>query len=132
MTYAGGVITNRNYNEVFFDSLKHMLLSKEYTFMDIFRMIKGMAFTQNALLPEMNKLDLFDMIKSVSVPLHFIQGKLDAIAPPHISKKYFEFLDCPSKSFTEFESSAHLPHLEEPDKFSRLVRQKLGISSPLT
>ncbi|HEX4851286.1 MAG TPA: alpha/beta hydrolase, partial [Puia sp.] len=100
--------------------------SKEYRFTDILKMVNGMEFSQSAFLPEMNKLNLFEKIKSIEIPVDFIQGVHDAVAPLYIARKYFEFLECSSKSFTEFQHSAHLPHLEEPKKFAEVVRSKIS------
>ena len=52
-----------------------------------------MAFCQNALIPELNSFNLFQKVKKVSVPVHFIQGRLDAIAPPEKGRAYYEQLE---------------------------------------
>jgi len=80
-----------------------------------------MAFCQNALIPEMNNFNLFKRVTKVSVPVHFIQGTLDGIAPPVKGKEYYEQLQAVNKSFTEFGKSAHTPQYEESEKFSNLI-----------
>jgi pimeloyl-ACP methyl ester carboxylesterase len=82
-----------------------------------------MEFCQNALLPELNTLNLFDKIKSIDVPVHFIQGKRDGIAPYQTAVKYYDFIQADKKTFTSFDNSAHMPHYEEPEKFAQLIKE---------
>lgn len=125
LTDLGGINTKTTYNKLLISSIKNMLRSREYRLPDILKTMKGMEFAQNALLPEFDKLNLFNKIKKVTVPVHFIQGKKDGIAPFDIAVSYFDFLDAPTKSFTPFEESAHMPQYEEPQKFAALIREKL-------
>ena len=80
-----------------------------------------MEFCQNALLPELDKLDLFKLIKKVNIPAHIIHGKYDGICPVERTMEFFNFLKSPEKHFTLFEDSAHMPHYDEPEKFSEII-----------
>jgi len=124
LTGAQGVISGKSYNEIFLSTLRNMLFTKEYQWVDIVSAIRGMQFCQNALLAEFNRLNLFEKIGAIHIPVHFMQGVKDAVAPYEIAVRYFKYLNARSKSFTEFEHSAHMPHLEEPDKFANVVRAK--------
>jgi len=128
LTNLGGITTKASYNQLVITSVKNMLCSREYKLSDIPKTIKGMEFSQNALLPELSILNLFDKGEKVSVPVHFIQGKKDGLAPFQIAVDYFNYLQAPAKSFTSFEESAHMPHYEEPDKFASLIKEKLTSS----
>jgi pimeloyl-ACP methyl ester carboxylesterase len=121
----GGIKTGSSYNQLVITTIKNMLCSKAYNLGDISKTIKGMEFCQNALLPEMDALNLFDKINAIEVPVHFIQGKLDGIAPYQTAVKFYEYLRADTKSFAAFEHSAHMPHYEEPEKFAQLLREKL-------
>jgi pimeloyl-ACP methyl ester carboxylesterase len=85
-----------------------------------------MAFCQNALTPELNGFNLFQKVTKLDVPVHFIQGQLDAIAPPVKGRAYYEFLQAENKTFTLFEKSAHMPQYDEPEKFSHLIQSYLN------
>jgi pimeloyl-ACP methyl ester carboxylesterase len=126
LTDMGGINTHAGYNQMLFTSIKNMVFSKDYNLSDIPKTIKGMEFCQNALLPELDKLNLFNTVKKVDVPVHFIQGKKDAVAPYDIATSYYNYLQAPDKSFTSFEHSAHMPHYEEPGKFAGLIKEKLA------
>jgi pimeloyl-ACP methyl ester carboxylesterase len=108
-----------------------MLFSKSYTFGDIVKTLRGMEFCQNALLNELNALNLFRTIETVDVPVHFIHGRNDGIAPHDIAFEFYHHLQAPRKTFTTFEHSAHMPHYDEPEKFaSLLIRQIAGNGIP--
>jgi proline iminopeptidase len=121
----GGIKTGSSYNQLLMSAIKNMLFSKAYKLSDVLKTIKGMEFCQNALLPEMDTLNLFDKITAVKIPVHFIQGKLDGIAPYKTAVKFYEYLLADTKSFTAFEHSAHMPQYEEPEKFARLFNEKI-------
>ena len=126
LTDLGGIKTGSSYNQLLISTISNMLFSKAYRLSDIPKTIKGMEFSQNALLPEFNSLNLFDKIKKVDVPVHFIQGKLDGVAPYQVAVKYYEYLQADKKSFTGFDNSAHMPHYEEPEKFSQLLKETIN------
>ncbi|MFL5786624.1 MAG: alpha/beta fold hydrolase [Flavisolibacter sp.] len=117
----GGIKTGSNYNKIVLSTVKNILLSRFYGVGGLIKTMKGMELCQNALLPEFNRFNLFDNVKKVSVPVHFIQGSLDGIAPIEKGRAYYEQLQTANKSFTVFEKSAHMPHYEESEKFSNLI-----------
>jgi proline iminopeptidase len=121
ITNLGGIKAGSSFNQLMMSSVKNILFSKYYGIGGLVKTLKGMAFCQNALMHEMNQLNLFQQVKTLDVPVHFIQGQLDAIAPPEKGREYFEFLQAEHKSFTLFENSAHMPQYDEPEKFSNLI-----------
>jgi len=125
LTNLGGLKTGSSYNQLLLFTIKNMLFCKWYRFGDIPKTINGIDFCQNALLPELNSLNLFDEIHAVHLPVHFIQGKLDAIAPYGVGAKFYDYLQAPTKTFTAFDHSAHMPHYEETVKFAKLLKEKI-------
>jgi pimeloyl-ACP methyl ester carboxylesterase len=121
LTNLGGIKTGSSYNKLVVNTVKNILLSRFYGIVGLIKTLNGMEFCQNALIPELNSLNLFQKVERVSVPVHFFQGSLDVIAPMEKGKAYFEQVQAVSKSFTLFEKSAHAPHYEEPEKFSNMV-----------
>jgi pimeloyl-ACP methyl ester carboxylesterase len=117
----GGVQTGTTYSRLALGAVKNMLFSKYYGVSGLIKTMTGMAFCQNSFLPEMNDLNLFQNVSKIHVPVHFIQGKLDAVAPAEKGKQFYEYLDAPNKSFSLFENSAHVPHYEESEKFSNII-----------
>jgi proline iminopeptidase len=121
LTDLGGIKAGSNYNRLLLSTVKNILFSRYYGLGGLIKTMKGIAFCQNALLPELNNFNLFHSVTKVSVPVHFIQGALDGIAPPAKGKEFYEQLQAVNKSFTVFEKSAHMPQYEESDKFSNLI-----------
>ena len=130
LSNAGGIISNKKYRDIFLSTIKNMLFTKEYKFADIIKTIRGMEFCQNVLLPEFNSVNLFERIERIHTAVHFMQGMKDAVAPNDIAVRYFEYLKCNTKTFTEFKESAHMPHLEEPGKFADVAREKIYSAGP--
>ena len=75
----GGVQTGTTYSRLVLRAVKNMLFSKYYGVSGLIKTMTGMAFCQNSFLPEMNHLNLFQNVSKIHVPVHFIQGKLDAV-----------------------------------------------------
>jgi pimeloyl-ACP methyl ester carboxylesterase len=123
LTDSGGIKTGSSYNQLLIATISNILTCKAYRLSDIPKIIKGMEFCQNALLAELNFLNLFDKIKSIDVPVHFIQGRQDGIAPYQTAYKYYDFLRADKKTFTSFDNSAHMPHYEESEKFAQLIKE---------
>jgi pimeloyl-ACP methyl ester carboxylesterase len=125
LTNVGGVKYGSSYNRLLLASVKNILFSKYYGVGGLLKTLKGMTVCTDALLPEFNNLNMFEKVPCVPVPVHFIQGKLDAVAPPDKGREYFEQLNAKQKSFSLFEKSAHLPQYEEPEKFANLILSHL-------
>ena len=123
LTDLGGIKTGSSYNQLLIATVSNMLFSKAYRLSDISRTIKGMEFCQNALLPELDTLNLFDRIRNVNVPVHFIQGKQDGVAPYQTAFKYYEYIQAGKKTFISFENSTHMPQYDEPEKFANLLKE---------
>ena len=117
----GGVQTGTTYSRLVLGAVKNMLFSKYYGVSGLIKTMTGMAFCQNSFLPSMNHLNLIQNVSKTHVPVHFIQEKLDAVAPAEKGKQFYEHLDAPNKSFSLFENSAHVPQYEESEKFSNII-----------
>ena len=119
----GGIKMNSSYNKLLIASISNMLVSRAYRLSDIPKTIKGMEFSQDALLPEFNLLNLFDSIRSIDVPVYFFHGLNDAVSSYQTAVKYYEFLRANKKTFKRFDHSAHMPHYDEPEEFETLLKE---------
>src|SRR5262249_59319027 len=64
----------------------------------------------------------------LDTPIVMAQGRHDQVAPPSAAERYAESLQAPHKQLVWFEHSAHMPHLEEPERFRQLLAQvRLGL-----
>jgi pimeloyl-ACP methyl ester carboxylesterase len=121
LTDLGGIKVGSNYTQLVLSTIKNMLLCKSYTMGDIVKTIRGMEFCQNALLNELNALNLFKLISAVEVPVYFIHGKNDGVSPYDVATMFYNHLEAKQKKFTTFENSAHMPHYDEPEQFANLL-----------
>ena len=99
--------------------------SPEYTFFDMIRFLKGSRRSLQLLLDEILEINLIEQVPAVQVPVYFVIGRHDYTTPFVLAEEYFDQLQAPYKEFIWFEKSAHSPPFEEPDKFHRLMIEKV-------
>jgi pimeloyl-ACP methyl ester carboxylesterase len=121
----GGIMAGKNYTDILLSTIFNMLSSKAYRLNDIPKTIKGMSFCQNALLAELNTLNLFKQVKVVDCPVHFMHGIQSGISLYQLAIDYYNYLESPDKKFTTFEHSAHMLHYDEPEKFASVIRENI-------
>ena len=81
--------------------------------------------THNAAFAEnMPGWDIREQLRSVRVPMLITVGRHDWITPPAAAEEIAALV--PGAQLTVFEDSGHSPHLEEPERFQRLVRDFLA------
>jgi proline iminopeptidase len=67
--------------------------------------------------------DVFDRLREISLPTLVVAGRFDECAPEHMRDMHRRIA---GSRFELFESSAHMPFLEEPERFDRVMRDFLG------
>jgi pimeloyl-ACP methyl ester carboxylesterase len=66
--------------------------------------------------------DLRRLVQEVRVPTYFLHGVHDHTCSYSLAREYFQSLTAPTKGFYSFESSAHSPIFEEPERAQRILR----------
>jgi pimeloyl-ACP methyl ester carboxylesterase len=125
----GGVRAGHTYNSIGRSLLASLLRSPDYSLADATRALRGITAAQAALLPDLAALDLTHTLTRLNTPIVMAQGRHDQVAPPSAAERYAELLQAPSKQLVWFEHSAHMPHLEEPERFRELLA-KIRLSLP--
>ena len=124
----GGVRTGHTYHSMARGLLVSLLRSPDYSLADTVRAIRGITSAQAALAPELAALDLTRTLTRLDTSIVMAQGRHDQVAPPSAAERYAGLLEAPSKQLVWFEHSAHMPHLEEPERFRQLLAQvRLGL-----
>lgn len=124
----GGVRTGHTYSQMLRKLLFSLLRSPDYSLADTVRAFRGLVAAQAALGPELAALDLTRTLTRLDTPIVMAQGRHDQVAPPAAAERYAELLQAPSKQLVWFEHSAHMPHLEEPERFRELLATiRLGL-----
>lgn len=71
------------------------------------------------------EVDLFKERKVFEVPIYFLLGRNDYDTPSKLAEEYFNAIEAPNKELVWFEKSAHFPFYEEPEKFNKVMKEKI-------
>ena len=74
------------------------------------------------LFPYVLSDNLFETSESFEVPIFILHGKHDYQVSYTLSERYLKSIEAPQKAFFSFDSSAHSPNMEEPEKFVQIMR----------
>ena len=123
----GGIIYNaRDYSIFLRWFLKYLPISRpEYRLFDLIRIIQGNIFSTKIMMKELLTVDLFHQVLELKVPVYILMGRHDYNWSAELAKQYFDVLKAPKKEFIWFEKSAHAPNGEEPEKFNKLLIEKV-------
>lgn len=103
------------------DLMDGILFASEYTWLDGIRLALGNSLSLRAIRPQTENTDLITTVPELKVPVYIMMGRHDYMTPSSVAYHYYEQLIAPSKQFIWFEESAHFPHFEEVEKFSKLM-----------
>jgi pimeloyl-ACP methyl ester carboxylesterase len=67
--------------------------------------------------------DLRRELTKIETPVYFLHGRFDYTVNYTLAKSYFDAIKAPVKGFYTFESSAHSPMFEEPERMTRILRE---------
>lgn len=98
-----------------------LFLSGEYTLFEKANFMKGLMFSMEHLWPEAMTVDLPRTAPALDLPVLFVSGRHDFNTPLAQIERYFTQLEAPEKEHAIFESSAHSPCYEEPERFVTLM-----------
>lgn len=105
--------------------LMPLLKTKEYSLADIVKYAQGATYLTDVMWPDVVGQRL-SAIKSLDVPVVITQGRHDYNTPSAIAKEWFDALSAPAKKWVWFENSAHSPDVEEPEKWSAVLKEELS------
>lgn len=111
----------------YYDSfVKPMLLSGEYSLSDLLGIIFGYKKVLKVMWPEIGQEDLTKYTE-FSVPIYVFDGRLDMNTPAELVESWFEKINAPHKELIWFENSGHNPMGDEPERFKKLLKEKLSV-----
>jgi pimeloyl-ACP methyl ester carboxylesterase len=105
--------------------VRNLLFSREYTLADRVNYFRGIFGSMRLLWPELSRVDLFQSVPELKVPVFFMEGRSDWESPYEIAERYFDAVKAPSKELIWFDRSAHLPNSEERDLFNQVMVAKV-------
>ncbi|MEO5721754.1 MAG: alpha/beta hydrolase, partial [Chthoniobacterales bacterium] len=98
--------------------------SPAYSLADLVRLGFGYRFSIKHLWRDAFWIDFFKEIPRLEVPVYFFLGRHDrtSTASAELAALYFDALDAPrGKQLVWFENSGHWPHLNEPEKYRKVL-----------
>ena len=118
VTNFGGIDRRATFGKLVRAHVWRLFASPHYSLAEVARAIRGMSVTQGRLLADLQRFNLLARASHLRVPVAVFQGRRDVAAPPKLTLRYYEGLAAPQgKELVWFEDSAHMPHVEEPDRF---------------
>ena len=109
-------------NSFLSDFMGKMLLSPEYSLMEIVENSMDPNFAVRNLWDDIAGIDLFEQVPRIEVPVYFIAGQHDYNTPSELVEAYYNQLDAPKgKHFISFENAAHMPEFENPERFYQIM-----------
>lgn len=119
----GGVIHENSVKQIG-GLMMSFLTSPEYSLSDGLKslMMKGLFFSVNSMWDEINDIDIKKEVRSLKVPVYFFEGKYDKATPTVLVEKFYDNLEAEKgKKLIIFENSAHMPMIEEKEKYEYLL-----------
>lgn len=119
----GGIILKNKSKQM----ARHVLgffTSPEYSLSDgiATAMNRGFKFTSVAMWDEIRNINIEKEIQSIKVPVYFIEGKYDMATPTVLVERFYNILNAEKgKQLIIFENSAHLPMIEEKEKYEQFL-----------
>jgi proline iminopeptidase len=128
VTAYGGIQRRLGFLGLLLANVWMLLSSPHYSIRQAVRALRAIEVTQGRMLAHLQGFDLRAVVSRVGVPIAFFQGRHDFATPPDLVARYADALDAPfGKSFVWFETSAHMPHYEEPGHFREALLGALNI-----
>jgi pimeloyl-ACP methyl ester carboxylesterase len=107
------------------DTALPLLKSKEFSFTDKIGLALGYKKCLTYMWPTTIQCDFTTECTQFDVPYYIFQGAHDNNTPSALVQSYFDAIQAPDKALIWFEHSAHGPLGEEPERYKRLMREKL-------
>ena len=107
------------------DTALPLLRSKEFSFTDKIGLARGYKKCLTYMWPSTIQCDFTTECTRFEMPFYIFQGRHDNNTPSALVQSYFDSIQAPDKDLIWFEHSAHVPMAEEPEKYKKLLREKL-------
>ena len=101
--------------------LKLLRRSPSFRWNDLIGLIRVMK-VNHPLHLQLLSFALTDYPSHYQMPVHYILGETDTIAPTSLGKAYFDTIDAPRKTITVIPGAGHNPMYERPDEFATALR----------
>lgn len=119
-----GVGTTRDMRSVVTGIFLPSWVCPDYTAFEKVNLWRGKVFSRRSgLWDAMLGTDLTRLVPDLPVPAYFMHGKYDHTVSYDLARAYAGSLRAPQVGFYTFQSSAHSPAFEEPERVLRILRE---------
>lgn len=125
MMKYGGYSRNQKRRSYFSSFVVPVLLSGEYSVSDLYGLVKGYKYVLTHMWDAVGRTDFPATCKKFSVPYFVFDGVLDQNTPASLVQGWFDTIEAPEKELIWFEHSGHNPMTDEPERFKRLLVERL-------
>ena len=115
--YGGALYGVQGYG----DKIKSNVYWEGYTKSEVLKYAMGLWLSMQKMWEEYGKINMFNEVPEMEVPYYFLHGRHDYQASFKLAAKYYHFIKAPAKKFYWFEKSGHSPHLQESEKFNKIM-----------
>ncbi len=115
--FGGEVYEESNNFRYLLDLLRLHLFAPEYSVADIINLVRGGNQSSRLMWEDLLAVDLPEQVPQLEVPVYFFTGRHDYVTVYEKVQEYYETLNAAHKEIVWFDSSAHSPNFEEPEKF---------------
>ncbi len=114
--HYGGDVLSRDGMSRF---VKAVLTAQEYTLGDRLGYYACVMDSLDRLWPAFGDLNFIESIPSFDLPVRFFLGRHDYNVPTVLVEEWVRGLEAPSAEIVWFEASAHMPNVEEPERYQQ-------------
>lgn len=125
MMKYGGYSKNKKKRSYLRSFVVPMFLSGEYSPADLYGLVKGYKIVLKAMWEEIGTTDFPATCTKFNVPIYIFNGRLDMNTPAELVEGWYNMIEAPDKCLIWFDKSGHNPLGDEPEKFKKLLREKL-------
>ncbi|MBT8226788.1 MAG: alpha/beta hydrolase [Dactylosporangium sp.] len=118
-----GVGTTRDMTSAISGIFIPVWATRDYTMREKIAIGLGKAYSQRRLWNTFLATDLTAIVPRSEIPIYICQGRFDYTVNSSQARSYLARLSAPVKGFYTFDSAAHSPLWEQPERMRRILRE---------
>lgn len=125
MMKYGGYSQSAKKRSYFSSFVLPVLRSGEYSIKDLYGLVRGYKFVLTEMWSAVGTTVFPETCTRFDVPYFVFDGRLDQNTPASLVQDWFDSIEAPQKELIWFEQSGHNPMGDEPERFKRLLIDRL-------